>query len=145
MDWKFNVGDIVYYLDKSLSGTSFDVRDRRFNDHRKLYQIVKHRAIRAEVKWVEEKYLLSKPEYIEAARNFSIGQDVTISSSILKDSSYEKLRKMVGAKYQILDIKTDDIGDIWYFVNEFWFKESRIEEYVEFKEITPDEVNDILG
>lgn len=144
MDWKFNVGDIVYCLDESLSGKSFDVRDRRSRDDRKLYLIVKHRAIKAEFEWVEEKYLLSKSEYIKAARKFSIGQNVIISSAFLKDSYYEKLRNMKGLKYQIQDVTADSFGDIWYLVNGFWFKESRIEEYIEFKEITPDEVNDIL-
>lgn len=144
MDWKFNVRDIVYCLDESLSGKSFDICDRRFRDGCKSYLIIRHKA-RAAAEWVEEKHLLSKSEYIEAARKFSIGQDVIVSSAFLKDSYYEKLRNMKGLKYQIQNVTADNFGDIWYFVNEFWFKESRIEEYIEFKEITSDEINDILG
>ena len=134
--YKFNIYDIIYSLDPSLTQKAFIVYDRRvFADHIQYY---------TGFNWMDEKYFVTKEKYIEALSKFSIGQSVTISLSVTRNTDCEAMKQREGIKYQVQDIDVSILGNIYCFIGDLWLKQDELEEYIKLKEITSDEITDIL-
>ena len=136
MKYKFNIGDVVYSLEYPLDLRVFVIFDRRFfSGHAQYY---------TRSTWIDEKYFITKEEYIKALSKFSIGQDVIVSLSVTRNTDCETTRQMEGVKYQVQDINVNATGDIYCFIGEVWLKQDELEEYIDFKNVTDKEVLDIL-
>lgn len=140
--YKFNIHDIVYSLDPSLPQKAFVIHDRRlFADHVQ-YCVGSKRNF--SLGWMDEKYFVTKEKYIEALSKFSIGQNVIISLSVTRNTDCESMKQREGVKYQVQDIDANVLGDIYCFIGDLWLKQDELEEYIELKEITFDEIANIL-
>jgi len=136
MNYKFKIGDIVYSSEDSLSQRVFIIFDRRsFSGHAQYYTCSS---------WIDEKYFMTKEEYIKTLSKFSIGQDVIVSLSVTRNTNCERTKQMEGVKYQVQNIDVNAIGDIYCFIGELWLKQDELEEYIDFKNVTNKEVLDIL-
>lgn len=136
MNYKFKIGDIVYSSEDFLPQRVFIISDRRsFSGHAQYYTCSS---------WIDEKYFMTKEEYIKALSKFSIGQDVIVSLSVTRNTNCERTKQMEGVKYQVQNIDVNAIGNIYCFIGELWLKQDELEEYIDFKNVTDEEVLDIL-